>query len=135
VGGVIVFSLWLHDLYLRGGAAWDPARRLMRMQILTFRRTGHVPNLDTEHVRRRIAHSARYGAIARVAVECSLCHWQAMLTDWERAAHLSRDDRERILATSASTNSATLSAFLRPCPGTLYAAAVEGSDRAPSLEE
>lgn len=134
MGSVIAISPWLHDLYLRGDRYHVPCRQLMRTQILVPKRTGHILQLDTEYVRRRIAHSARFGAIAAVTVECVKCRWQAWLADWVRSVDLTPEQRAAILADNRDNRGLMMTAYLRMCIGSGLAAELMNSEHAPREE-
>lgn len=132
MAGMIGVSPWLHDLYLRGGAYADPCRRIMRAQIVIERRRQHILNLDTEYVRRAIAHGARSGQVARVVVDCVRCRWQAWLGDWVRSADMPPQEIAAILATVRTERDVLRWCFLRRCGGMEIASEMLASERAPA---
>ena len=134
MGLVIATSPWLWDLARQGGAFLDPCRQIIRAQIVVHKRRGHVLNLDTEYIRRRITWSARFGRVADVTVDCAVCRWQAWLIDWVKSCDLTAEQIAAILADNRTADQVTRTAFLRRCYGNLLAAELAASEHAPSLE-
>lgn len=121
MGGVMVGDPWL--LTLAQGS--DPERkigtRLLRLQILTGNRTGHILDLSSEYVRRKIRQASRYGSMSGVMVRCIRCGWQAKLTDWDTAIQLAPAVKERLLLAAVGSKHPEDWAYMRDCPGEEYA--------------
>lgn len=118
---MMVGSDWLLAEVQRGERGADPARLILRTEILTAHRTGHILNLNGEYQRRKITHAMRYGAVAAVVVPCLRCGWQAKLTDWVRHAMRATDERQAALDLLYSPRHPEDTAYMRPCPGEGYA--------------
>lgn len=135
MGALIVSSGWLLDLASVGENQRIVAHKVMRAQILNRRRRGHVMNVDTEYVRRRIAHAARGGYVPNIIVECAVCRWDAWLADWIKVCDLKQDQIDRILGEMEDTDMSILSQFMRRCPGIDAEELAFSSQAAPPLEE
>jgi hypothetical protein len=94
--------------------------RLVRMQILTANKVGHVVFLGSEYHRRAILHSARHGRVARVVGTCSRCQTQAWLSDWIRACIMMEAERNDAVAQAIAEGRKWQTAFLLACPGAQY---------------
>ena len=120
MGTELIADAWLADWASTQGREGTAARRLLRAQILTYNRTGHLLALNDEYVRRRVVHSARYGQTPRLWVRCLRCGWQANLNDWCKAAEFSGQARAELILRMYDANQPERSAFLRACPGEQY---------------
>lgn len=132
MGLSLIAEEWLLSLQQRDGTANKLATDLLRAQILTARRTGHVLVYGTEYIRRRIVHSARYGQLPDLVMPCSVCGTQAKLSEWVRASHYDDGARAAAIALLAERNKPWRIAFLRPCPGPEIAADLAASTHLPA---
>lgn len=78
---MIVADPWLVDLAVESAHARAVAALLLRCQVRTFRRTGHVLDYG-ESVRGRIRRAALRGNVALTVVRCVRCDKAAKLSDW-----------------------------------------------------
>lgn len=134
MGDVIGVSPWLVTLSRKGMPYAPVAQKVMRTQLLTPRRGGHSLELDTEYIRRRVCHAARWGHIADVMVTCTRCGVQAKLANWFDAALLDDHGRQAILEDKRVHLPVEILAYLRPCPGEVYRAAIAESPGLPKME-
>jgi hypothetical protein len=93
----------------------------MRAQVVLANRYGHTLDLGSETVRRKITHSARYGAISNVTVRCSRCGWMAPLTRWTWVPEATAAQLHEYLNRAHIRAHPEDGAFARQCPGEEYA--------------
>lgn len=120
MGSMIVGDTWLLTLSEQGRLEQGVAGRLLRMQILLTSRTGHCLLLGTEYNRRAICASARFGVLAGIVVECTLCGCKAKLSEWERSALATSAEREQARKASVQRGYGYRALYLARCPGPEY---------------
>lgn len=121
MGSLISGEQWLLELHDSSTVAAPVATSLLRCQILTSARRGHVLVFGYEYTRRLISRQAQRGCIAHVWIACQRCFCQARLSDWVRVSWW-----EEAACQSAATGlrAKGLTAevlYLQPCPGDEYA--------------
>jgi hypothetical protein len=133
MGSLIIADPWLETLAAMGDRQKAIAGRLIRMQTLAYNRIGHELRFSTEYLRRRITHSARYGALAECVVVCHHCGTQATLANWEAVALLSMEERRAAWRELRRNVDKERLAYMVPCPGAGYASDVAASDALPGI--
>jgi hypothetical protein len=107
---------WLLLLGSRGPRERVIAGELLRVQVLTARRTGHLIDLAQAPLRRDIEAKAKWGRWSRHACRCTRCGATEPLTSWQYALAFTPQDRER-LALAWHEHDRAGGAYLWRCTG------------------
>lgn len=128
---VICTDDYLSEMVLLHKGGYHQAARLVRCQIITGNRNGHILHLDTEFRRRHITYDARLGRISHIIVDCARCGCQAWLDDWVRASELTLSQvTHRMLSLPIDTPEWRM-AFMRHCGGNkAYGATLQTAEAA-----
>jgi len=97
-----------------------PAAKLLRAQILTYHRTGHMIGMSEELPKRRICEAAKHGRLPRIYLRCTRCAAHAWLQDWLHGAELIDADRADRIAQLSVLGRLDRAGFLQPCTGQEY---------------
>jgi len=120
MGTELVGDHYLALMLMPGDPASRPAARLLRAQILTYNRTGHIIGMSEELPKRRICEAAKRGTIPRIYLRCLRCGAPAWLNDWIAGAELAFEERSDRLCQLEALGKGDLSQFLRRCTGAEY---------------
>lgn len=131
MGSLILGEAWLLQLAEQSASTRRIAARLLRMQILTANRSGHVLYLGWEPYRDQIADATHWGKVAGLVVECADCHCQAVLHQWETAALLTSAGRKTLWQSQRPLYPRAVLAYLAKCPGSVVAGLLASSPALP----
>jgi hypothetical protein len=120
MGTELVCDIWLARAASASGSSGHAARTLLRAQVLTYNRTGHLLALNDELPRRRITRALPYGGLPRIYVRCLRCGCTAELQAWIAAAPKPLSERMATAAALESHMPPDGPNYLRRCFGTEY---------------
>lgn len=78
----MIADIWLVDLPITYPETARIAKRLLRMQVLVYESTGHIPVFLSEGHRRSAMLAARRGELPQVHIKCYRCGAWARVADW-----------------------------------------------------
>ena len=117
MGSMISADDFLCDAILMRHRGYETMSRLLRMQIVTGNRTGHLLLLNTEHLRTEIRRHAWVHQIPDLVVPCAKCKCEAYLSDWVKASERTREGCKAVHDALLPDNKPWRLAFLVKCPG------------------
>jgi hypothetical protein len=135
MGTELICDIWLARAASHHGEPGVAARMLLRTQILTHNRTGHLLAFNDELPRRRIQKALQYGGLPRIYVRCLRCGCTAELQAWIAAAPKLREERIAVASALGRHMPAGGGDYLLPCEATSYLAHLESLVREPAGTE
>ncbi len=120
MGTELVGDHYLALMLMPGDPASGPAAKLLRAQILTYNRTGHLIGMSEELPKRRISEAAKQGRLPRIYLRCLRCGTPAWLNDWIVGAELVFEERNDRLRQLEARGKGDLAGFLKRCTGMEY---------------
>ncbi len=120
MGAELVGDHYLALMLMPGSPASRVAATLLRAQILTYNRTGHLIGMSEELPKRRICEAAKHGTIPRIYLRCLRCGIPAWLNDWIAGAELGFEERRDRFCRLEAIGKGDLAEFLRRCTGMEY---------------
>lgn len=120
MGTELICDIWLARACACDGRPGITARALLRTQVLTYNRTGHLLALNDELPRRRIQAALQHGGLPRIYVRCLRCGCTAELMAWMKAAPLLASERSVRAAALGDHMPPDAGDYLTSCDGTHY---------------
>src|SRR6266849_9420076 len=113
MGTRLIGDYYLTTMLIPGTLPAVPAAKLLRAQILTYNRTGHLIGMSEELPKRRICEAAKHGTIPRIYLRCLRCGIPAWLNDWIAGAELGFEERRDRFCRLEAIGKGDLAEFLR----------------------
>lgn len=135
MGTELMADIWVATLAAQQGRPGAAARVLLRTQVLTFNRTGHMLAFNDELPRRRIQQAVARSGLPRIYVRCLRCGCTAWLQEWIKAAPLIMAARNSEADRLDPGRLRERVQYLRACPSTNYLAYLESLTTEPEEEK